>query len=266
MDDEVARFSYQHDVIKNAMGGLVEAPLDLHSKSLRILDSATHDGTWVRDLAISTACMHHELVGTDIDPSHFPDHPPAGMTFRVQDFTKPWPVEWRQSFDLVHQRLSLGNGGTILRQVVWNLCSLVKPGGWIQLIECSHKLPEENGPAMRGFVTVLEGVQASIGVDIEFDEKIAGWLKEAGFGDIEERLVEVKLGASNPNPQLAELGILSTISAARALANYGQTLPVGAIPLSMEKIASLPTDIHAELTEIGGVHSIRVLWGRKPPA
>jgi len=46
-DDEVKRLTNQHDVIKDEMGpqGLVLAPIDLSGEPLRILDSATADGT-----------------------------------------------------------------------------------------------------------------------------------------------------------------------------------------------------------------------------
>jgi hypothetical protein len=43
-DDEISRLSNQHNVIKDAMGGLLLAPIDLSAKPLRILDSATADG------------------------------------------------------------------------------------------------------------------------------------------------------------------------------------------------------------------------------
>lgn len=38
------RLRNQHDVIKDAMGGLVLAPLDFAASPLKILDSATADG------------------------------------------------------------------------------------------------------------------------------------------------------------------------------------------------------------------------------
>jgi hypothetical protein len=41
---EASRLSNQHDVIKDEMGGLVLAPIDLPAHSLRILDSAAADG------------------------------------------------------------------------------------------------------------------------------------------------------------------------------------------------------------------------------
>jgi hypothetical protein len=43
-DEEASRLAKQHDVIKDAMGGLILAPIDLSRSGLRILDSGTADG------------------------------------------------------------------------------------------------------------------------------------------------------------------------------------------------------------------------------
>ena len=42
--EEVNRLAEQHDVIKDAMGGLIAVPLDFSKPGLRILDSGTADG------------------------------------------------------------------------------------------------------------------------------------------------------------------------------------------------------------------------------
>ena len=44
-DEEIKRLTYQHEVIKDALGGkLLLVPVDTEQKPLRILDSATADG------------------------------------------------------------------------------------------------------------------------------------------------------------------------------------------------------------------------------
>ena len=52
VDEEVARLTLQHSVVKDAMGGkLLFAPLDLNKPGLRILDSACADGKFIFDYA-----------------------------------------------------------------------------------------------------------------------------------------------------------------------------------------------------------------------
>lgn len=48
-DEEIARLSNQHEVIKDAMGGLLLIPINLSVQSIRILDSATADGMFFYD-------------------------------------------------------------------------------------------------------------------------------------------------------------------------------------------------------------------------
>jgi len=162
-------------------------------------------------------------VGTDIDPSNFPDNLPAGQMYQVQDIHKPWPVEWKDSFDFVHQRLGLAGAGPSAQQIVNNLAALVKPGGWIQLIEATNNLPEENGPAMHNFVTVMKSVFMTFGTSLKLGDELPDILKAAGLEDVQDRIVSTKLGATNPNAHLAKQGIYSTTVGANGLAKFGSS-------------------------------------------
>ena len=42
---EIKRLSDNHEVVRDAMGGLLLAPVDLSKPGLKIYDSATADGT-----------------------------------------------------------------------------------------------------------------------------------------------------------------------------------------------------------------------------
>jgi hypothetical protein len=63
--------------------------------------------------------------------------------------TEPWPVQWHGTFDLVHSRMALPRVGLYpLDDVVRNLVDLVKPGGWIQLVEMEWQVWEA-GPVLK---------------------------------------------------------------------------------------------------------------------
>ncbi|KAF2267211.1 S-adenosyl-L-methionine-dependent methyltransferase, partial [Lojkania enalia] len=205
-EKEINRLANQHDVIKDAMRGLLFAKLDLSGTPLRILDSGTADGTWIRDLAASCPDVQHQYVGTDIDPSNFPANPPSRTTYQRQNINEEWPQEWKGSFDLVHQRLALAGGGSAQKPAVLRLVDLVKPGGWIQLIEATNVLPEGNGEVMRGFVGLMNDVFTIMGANLKLMEDLPGWLEEAGLVDVQSKLVELNLGPLNPNPRLATQG------------------------------------------------------------
>jgi len=234
-DEEVGRLSNQHEVIKDEMGKLVLAPIDL-SRPLRILDSVWHTayvqgcgsdkaypGTWIFDLTAFTIPTQHDFVGTDIDPTHFPIEKSSQQSFFVKDINKPWPEEWKESFDLVHQRLVLNGAGHLQREAVDRLLALVKPGGWVQLMETTNHVPASNGPAMRSFDTLMTGVFSWMGSSLSLADDLPAWLQDAGFLDVEHRVVEMRLGRMNSNVHLAKKGTYSCIVAARWLSEFAKS-------------------------------------------
>lgn len=141
----------------------------------------------------------------------------------MQDINKPWPKEWEGSFDLVHQRLALAAGGSGGEQALQYLAALVKPGGWIQLIEATNDLPDDTGPAFQNFIHVMQGIFTFLGASKNVGNELSGWLNAAGFNDIEDRVCYVKFGPKNPNPNLAKQGVYSTVVAARGLSAFGKS-------------------------------------------
>lgn len=152
----------------------------------------------------------------------------------MQDINKPWPEEWKESFDLVHQRLVLVGGGSAQQQVLGNLAALVKPGGWIQLIEATNELPDGTGPAFRNFVAVMQGVFVAMGSSVHLGNDLQGWLEAAGFENVENRILSLRLGAKNPDPKLAKQGVYSTTVAARGLATFGKSKFLNCLLLAHE--------------------------------
>ncbi|KAI0110942.1 hypothetical protein GGR51DRAFT_510583 [Nemania sp. FL0031] len=262
--NEATRLQNQHEVIKDAMGGLILAPLDVKTSPLRILDSGTADGTWLRDFAGSVATVQHKLYGTDLNPTEFPSDDPPGTVYQEQDVRKPWPKDWEGQFDLVHQRLVLVAAGPKQKEALLSLAGLVKPGGWIQVIEATNKLQKGCGPNMIAFVDLMNAIFASMGGDLDLAEHMPEWLKEAGFVDIDFVDIQTKMGATNPKAELAQRGVISSGIAAQSLAPHGKKLPAGALSIPPEKLETLSSDLRKELQESGGLYQLRVVWARKP--
>ncbi|KAF7518525.1 hypothetical protein G7054_g13427 [Neopestalotiopsis clavispora] len=262
--EESSRLSNQHEIIKDAMGRLVLAPINLSVAPLNILDSGTADGTWIRDLAASTAPVRHEFYGTDINPAEFPTEMPDGTTYRAQDINQPWPEDWKELFDLVHQRLVLVGSGSKQNEALQSLAGLVKPGGWIQLIEATNCHPAAGcGPKMHVFIDLTISVFQAMGADLKVGENLPLWLEKAGFTDIEHLDLEMKMGAQNPDKELARRGVFSMSIATRGLTQFAKTFPPGKCSLSAEQLDSLPEELDEELKTIGGLYPVRVVWGRK---
>ncbi|MCJ1352281.1 MAG: hypothetical protein MMC33_002265 [Icmadophila ericetorum] len=253
MDDsnDLKPSTAQHDAIVDCIGRLVVPPVDLTKPGTRVLDSGTGDvfkaiaiqaqsravalievadnriGQWLIDLAASLPGGHDvKLVGTDISPAKFPQTPePFKIGFTTQSIKEPWPSKWHNSFDLVHQRLVLGACGSFShKQAVKNLIELVKPGGWIQMIECDQVCGINDGPAMHEFIDLVSWVFVSVmGGTISYAGHLKEWMEELGLTDVQDRGVPLLLGAANPKKELAARTALSTALAMEPLIAYANS-------------------------------------------
>ncbi|KAI1823900.1 S-adenosyl-L-methionine-dependent methyltransferase [Xylaria intraflava] len=256
----------QHDVIREAMGGLITCPIDLRKQGIRVLDSGTEDGYWLQDLAsrypIATDAT---LVGTDITDFKIRKNLDASsITFQIQSITSPWPQEWKRSFDLVHQRLVLGAcGGFPFAEAIKNLSGLVKPGGWIQLVEPDQTCGISDGPAMRDFITLVTAVFEHMGGHVRYAYGIKTWLEEAGMVDIEERGIPLFLGAAIPDENLAKRTAWSTANAMLPLLKYFEMKGCPP-PIPQDALDTIVPRLHDELLTKGGFYPLRVIHARVP--
>ena len=258
---EVQRLTYQHEVIKAHMGSLIFAPVPLSQPNLRILDSATADGRWLRDVS-SHLTAPYQLVGTDIVAGYFPAQRPAHTELLLQDIASPWPEEMRGSFDLVHQRLALPGCGTHpMRAAVEGLLGLMKPGGWIQLIEADHSGPASEGVAMRESFRLIKELFRGIGVDDVYARALRGWLEEMGMEEVREKVLDVRLGAANEDAGLAIKGTRSFVLATQGLVKVARRVPTS---FTSEQLDKIVPDMERELNNVGGIHRLYCVWGRKP--
>ncbi|KAK8915005.1 N-methyltransferase sirN [Metarhizium anisopliae] len=262
-DEEVARLAAQHEVFLDAMGKLVFAPVDLGRNGLRILDSGTADGRWLVDLRAYLRCKDNVLIGTDSVERMFPPTPPEGISLQVQRVDKPWPQSWLGSFDYVHQRLVLpGCEYCPAATAVKNLCDLVKPGGWVEILEQDHNPPSPG--AFERAESMIREIFTVNGFGYDYPLRIKKWLEDAGMQDVRQEVIDVPVGALNPNPEMAQK---STWQISSALAGF---LPMArgyaALPLSMprDQLESLPQHTAEEMKRVGGIQRIYIVYGRKP--
>ena len=107
-----------------------------------------------------------------------------------------------------------------MRQVVANLANLVKPSGWIQLMEAEQIIASDDGPAMHQFIRLMADLFKSIGAGTSYAQTMGRWVEEAGFVDVQDKLFDVYLGAKNKDKKLGEQSAMSTAIAAKGLINF----------------------------------------------
>lgn len=289
---EVERLDLQHRCIHDANPQFVYAPLDLSKGGYRILDQATgsgkptipflsHDphfvvfnflqcaiadnvvaGIWIRD-AREAAGADNEWVGTDIEAQWFPKEMPADTTYQRQSMTEPWPQEWIESFDLVHSRMALpGVGVTPLENAVKNLIGLVKPGGWIQLVEMEWndwKMGPEGTILRNAIKELFTTVSAGQGVDLR--EKLIPMFKEAGLENIDYTIIKTPFGA-HASDKIRSASEASLFATAMGVSMTTKMLPPISIP--REQLDAMPQKALDEAKKEGWECQQFVLWAQKP--
>ncbi|KAF2265220.1 hypothetical protein CC78DRAFT_493963 [Lojkania enalia] len=270
-DSELTRLTLQHEMIKDAMGGqLVIAPLDLRASSLQILDCCTADGVWIRELQSSLppeVAKQHTFVGTDNEKSYFPHDPPKNTTYYVQDVHDPWPVEWSDRFDLVHQRLALACPGDeeATKSTIRDLIRMVKPEGWIQLVEFIEWTDDEDGPAWKDYTTCLCDMIAFIGSTVKHIDHVKDWFQDLGLVNVEEKVFEGNYG-TRQDKMLQATAMKAVMMTATMILGVTSSLPQEMLRVSKDRIPNILTDLEKEM-KADQTHAhwrYKVVWGRKP--
>ncbi|KND88298.1 hypothetical protein TOPH_07103 [Tolypocladium ophioglossoides CBS 100239] len=257
---ELQRLADLHAVFMDAMDGkLILAPINLQEPGKRILDSGTADGIWLRDVRSSLSAQH-EYFGSDIEPELFPGQS-DGIAYFKQSFKEPWPDHLLNSLDLVHVRGSLaGSAPDKPIDVVKNIVTLVKPGGWVQLMEMNAFQPPAGtlGPAMTDFAKMTSEVWTGIGVG-DFANQMKSMLEEAGLQNVQEKRILCDIGKL-AKPELrakSANGITGPVAPLTSVARSVQTSFNG------EQLDALPGRVKTELESEGGRIQEIVVWGQR---
>ena len=155
------------------------------------------------DLHDALSSKENVYIGTDSVERMFPNNLPKSITLQVQRIDNPWPQNWSKSFDYVHQRLVLpGCESCSAATAVKNLCDLVKPGGWIELLEQDHNCP--NPGAFDKAEGMIREIFTVNGFGYDYPLRMKGWLEDAGMEDVRQEVFDVLVGALNPKPKMAQ--------------------------------------------------------------
>ncbi|KAL6856543.1 hypothetical protein J3F83DRAFT_769709 [Trichoderma novae-zelandiae] len=255
---EARRLRIQGSIVVDALGGsLILCPLDTSRKGLRILDSATADGHF---LTLVRKQLAHpetaELVGTDIA-----DYPPLDL---------PDNIKWEAYFDFVHQRTALAITGDMDRAVdtVRRLIALLKPGGWIQLVDgCVMRGEIEEGDKPFAKLLKLIGLcTARLGMDTTLGGSTAEILKRAGEGvlrDMGERHGVSVLGKGAASKELEEMGYEEVKDIHGVAVRLLQNMPEEERPMTLEQVEKLGREVLREADAGECTMTWYAAWGQK---
>jgi SAM-dependent methyltransferase len=185
---EIDRLDVQHYALRAALGTHHLAPLEHPAE---ILDVGCGTGQWAYDLCVEFPAAL--VVGFDLQPSK-----------------RPWPAAYRcvrgnllqglpfanDRFDFVHQRaLISGVPVNSWPSVCRDLVRVVRPGGWVELVECPPRF-ESAGPVTSRLCEMLQRLLLARGLDSTGSVVAAldDHLGRSGLVDIEKRVIELRVG------------------------------------------------------------------------
>lgn len=250
------------------------------SPSTRILDSGTGSGTssplrfYKRELLLIVLTLKAEwlmnvskvvpedvrLDGIDVTSSLLPKTYPRNVHFTITSATT-LPPDWSNNFDLVHQRLLLPS----LRLTDWTEAisehfRILKPGGYAMFVELSPDWPGGEGlGASERVRDIVMSLHESRGLPFDCALRIPGWLRDAGFIDIEVKERRGPLGK-----KLGELGELGVQNHGTVYRNMKGALMKGERIGSGEEYDELIDEVIKEWDDVGAHYVWHLIIARKP--
>ena len=249
---EIDRLDVQHYALRGHLGANYLAPL---KQPARILDVGCGTGLWAYELC---AEFHDaQVVGLDLMPSK-----------------RPWPATYRfvranlltglpfadERFDFVHQSLLAWAVPVKSWQVVvQDLVRVVRPGGWVELVESTTEF-EPAGAAMKRLCELLDRLSRTRGLDstgIVF-RSIDSYLTRAGMAQVERRTVRLSVGEWG--------GRAGSLLATDGRAAFTRLAPVfeAQFGIPERECLELVTAAQLEWEELHTTSSVAVAFGRKP--
>ncbi|RPB02032.1 S-adenosyl-L-methionine-dependent methyltransferase [Choiromyces venosus 120613-1] len=210
----------QHEIFKLVFDGrLILPPIQNPRK---ILDCGYGSASWATEVAISYPQC--EVIGVDITPHMVPDDPPLNLILQVDDLNEPFTFHTNE-FDFIHSR----NVVTGINKGRWpsyvkDCARVLKPGGWLQMVEIYHNVQSDNGTmtdehalreASTKYLTAAESSK-----DLRAPLALDSLMRGAGMENVASKMIPMPLNGWSINPKEREIGEKFNHSYKAALAGH----------------------------------------------
>ena len=182
------------------------APVD--SKQCRhVLDLGCGTGIWAMDFAdLHPNC---QVTGIDLSPIQ-PSMVPPNCQFVIDDITDEWTYP-RNHFDFIHMRCLMGSISD-WQGLYRHIYNHLAPGGWIQHMDMNIQFTSDDGTIAEGHIMdewskVFIDCGERIGKTFSIADKAEGWIREAGFEEVNVRWYKVPVGKWPKDGRMKEVGI-----------------------------------------------------------
>ncbi|KAI8145326.1 S-adenosyl-L-methionine-dependent methyltransferase [Fennellomyces sp. T-0311] len=191
---EIDRLNKQHRIMRDHCGGNFDAPIQEQlEQGISVLDAGCGTGVWTVDM--SKRYPQSTFEGIDISPTfaHVKSKP-GNCSFKTYDITQPFPFP-DNHFDYVHQRfLIAGIPEKEWQTVVNNVMRVVKPGGYVELMETVIPDISNCGPKFGLLKDSVKEGSLEKGIRLTLSRELEQYLINAGAINIRHRPIMFPLG------------------------------------------------------------------------
>ncbi|PYH96010.1 S-adenosyl-L-methionine-dependent methyltransferase [Aspergillus ellipticus CBS 707.79] len=205
-DNEAERLEREHCFFNGVFDNRLIFP-PIHNPR-RILDCGHGAGSWSADVAEQYPDC--EVIGVDISPHMNPDDVPVNLWLQVDDLNRSFTFP-PNHFDLVHSRmLATGIDGSRWPSYIEDIKRVLRPGGWVQLVEMYFNAQSDNGSlteehALRQwstkFMRSMQGLK-----DLRVGTHLRNLLTAAGMEEVDTRMIPLPLCEWSTDPRIREIG------------------------------------------------------------
>ncbi|KAK3176798.1 hypothetical protein OEA41_008123 [Lepraria neglecta] len=256
----------QHRVFNLMFDGkLIFPPL---TKVENVLDCGYGSASWA--IEVAEEYPDCEVIGVDISPHMKPDDTPENFWPELDDINRPLAYD-PNYFDLVQSRM-VGGGINASRWSTYlrDIKRVLKPGGWVQMVECYFMCQSDNGsitdshPLRRwsnNYIRSLEGIK-----DPRAPQRLQTLFTAAGFVEIEHTMIPMPLCGWSNDPRSRRIGDANRDNIQQALSNLGIFPFTRRLGMAIEDVRALVARACVDAANPGlkAYFPIYVCIGKKP--
>ncbi|KAF4626930.1 hypothetical protein G7Y89_g11223 [Cudoniella acicularis] len=232
-----------------------------------VLDVGTGTGIWAIDFADQYPSA--QVIGFDLSPIQ-PMWVAPNVRFEINDACDPdWGYK-KNSFDFIHVRAMYGSVAdwpAFYRQALAHLA----PGGWFQQIEMSVVPTSDDGTVTEGSIFDMWGkisLEAGdkFGKDLRIHEQIKGYLDDAGFEEVVEKVYKWPIGPWDEDIHMKQIGLWNQLHWEEGIEGWSLALLTRVLGWSYTEVQAYLGKMRTGIRDrkVHAYHIINVVYGRKP--
>ncbi|KAL2159869.1 hypothetical protein VTH06DRAFT_2002 [Thermothelomyces fergusii] len=265
-DDEIDRLQYMHGIFNMMFDNrLIFPPIP---RPRRILDCGSGSGAWAMEVA--EQYPECEVIGIDIYPYPVPEDLPPNLEFQVDDLNSPstFPSNY---FDLVHSRMMAGGiHANKWMNYLSDILRVLRPGGWCQMVEIYFNAQSDNGTLTSNHALQIwsQSYMHSIHPlkDPRAPLRLQNWMTQAGFVEVESRVLTLPLSAWPTDPRENAIGAESQANIHRLMSSLSVYPLAHALNMTDADVQLLIAQARSEANDpaFKAYFPVYVCIGRKP--